>query len=343
MIKRADSRRADSKGPGLWADDGLPAVSAFPAFPSWARLAAAPSSEPQRLLDHVRARKTEVMLAAGAGLGALSGLAGQVDTAFPGDLWRKRQALATAVQVLKRSRSRADEATLRDALLLTRPGDDPGPAGQVYTLCRSFAERRMLRPSAQEELLDRLPMPEKERQAIGAALMAALDDGADEGALAAAARVCATIFAASPHRPALALGLADATLARHLRWHAPVPLLGCALPSSALSGFLSEPPDHWLLLCAWAYARAAAEACDLGADLHRRASRARAAASKIRTRGAERAFGLILSEDAVQPASDFCRQTGLTDRAARRFCIRLEELGALRELTGRATFRLYGL
>ena len=33
----------------------------------------------------------------------------------------------------------------------------------------------------------------------------------------------------------------------------------------------------------------------------------------------------------------------MTDRAARRFCDRLVELGVARELTGRATFRLYGL
>jgi len=33
----------------------------------------------------------------------------------------------------------------------------------------------------------------------------------------------------------------------------------------------------------------------------------------------------------------------MTDRAARRFCDRLVELGVARELTGRATFRLYGI
>jgi hypothetical protein len=33
----------------------------------------------------------------------------------------------------------------------------------------------------------------------------------------------------------------------------------------------------------------------------------------------------------------------MTDRAARRFCDRLVELGVARELTGRPTFRLYGI
>ena len=33
----------------------------------------------------------------------------------------------------------------------------------------------------------------------------------------------------------------------------------------------------------------------------------------------------------------------MTDRAARRFCDRLVELGVARELTGRSSFRLYGI
>jgi hypothetical protein len=33
----------------------------------------------------------------------------------------------------------------------------------------------------------------------------------------------------------------------------------------------------------------------------------------------------------------------MTDRAARRLCDRLVDLGVVRELTGRPTFRLYGV
>ena len=51
-------------------------------------------------------------------------------------------------------------------------------------------------------------------------------------------------------------------------------------------------------------------------------------------------MALFLSRDAVAP-------TALTSlraaRAARRFCDRLVDLGTVRELTGRDTFRLYGV
>ena len=47
---------------------------------------------------------------------------------------------------------------------------------------------------------------------------------------------------------------------------------------------------------------------------------------------------MFLTRDAVAPSS-----LPLPDRAARRLCDRLVELGAVGELTGRDTFRLYGV
>jgi len=49
---------------------------------------------------------------------------------------------------------------------------------------------------------------------------------------------------------------------------------------------------------------------------------------------------MFLTRDAIAPSA---LAALMSDRAARRLCDRLVTLGAVRELTGRDTFRLYGL
>jgi hypothetical protein len=65
----------------------------------------------------------------------------------------------------------------------------------------------------------------------------------------------------------------------------------------------------------------------------------RAVAPKLRAKGAERAVEMFLAQDALAPGALLF----MSDRAARRPCERQVELGAVREVTGRETFRLYGL
>jgi hypothetical protein len=140
----------------------------------------------------------------------------------------------------------------------------------------------------------------------------------------------------------LALHCADAALAKSLGWPVPVPLLaGEALRRSAGEGRRAKPgePD-WGKLATVAYARAALSALDLAQDLARRAARLADAAPKLRAKGKGRALEVLLSDDAVSAATPIA---GLSDRARRRLFERLVTLGAARELTGRATFRLYGL
>jgi hypothetical protein len=72
--------------------------------------------------------------------------------------------------------------------------------------------------------------------------------------------------------------------------------------------------------------------------LEGKAARLKAVAPKLRSKGAGAAVEMMLSRDAVAPSA-----LPLPDRAARRFCDRLVTLGAVRELTGRETFRLYGV
>ena len=75
------------------------------------------------------------------------------------------------------------------------------------------------------------------------------------------------------------------------------------------------------------------------------------AANSLRTRDGGRGLALILTDDSVAPwrmagkvGKAGLGQGGLgSDRAARRLCESLHAVGALRLLTDRPTFRLYGL
>ncbi len=87
-------------------------------------------------------------------------------------------------------------------------------------------------------------------------------------------------------------------------------------------------------------ARAALAALDLAHDLSRRALRLANTAPKLRAKGKGKALEALLGDDAVVAAAPIA---GLTDRARRRLFERLVTLEAARELTGRTTFRLYGL
>ena len=110
---------------------------------------------------------------------------------------------------------------------------------------------------------------------------------------------------------------------------------------SGSGGRRPHPGDAtWTLTCCLAYGRAAAEACDLFAALGRSAQNLLAVAPRLRARGAGAVIATLLDEDAVLPSA---RRSAISDRGARRLFDRLVALGGVRELTGRPTFRLYGL
>ena len=62
---------------------------------------------------------------------------------------------------------------------------------------------------------------------------------------------------------------------------------------------------------------------------------------KLRAKGAGAALQALLDDNSLSASSKIGGQ--LSERGARRLFDRLVALGAIRELTGRATFRLYGL
>jgi len=176
-------------------------------------------------------------------------------------------------------------------------------------------------------------------------------DGA-EHPLAAAAEASAAamnfLTDASPvDAEIFGLWVADLVLARRLGWDAPAPLLATTITHPSLhrgaTGKRPRPGDpDWTDAVAGAYAMAAQEAFALAGALSRRAQALLAVQPKLRARGAGRVVELLFSDDVVSPARA-AKSARLSDRAARRLFDRLVALGAVRELSGRPNFRLYGL
>jgi hypothetical protein len=150
-------------------------------------------------------------------------------------------------------------------------------------------------------------------------------------------------MAQRPDAEILALWLADAVLAARLKWPRPLPLIAGALVLPALRrrGHRPYPGDaDWTLTCCVAYGRAAVTACDLFAELGRNSQKLIAVAPRLRAKGAGAVIETLLNEDAVLPSA---RRGAMSARSSRRLFDRLVALGGVRELTGRSTFRLYGL
>lgn len=296
-----------------------------PTVPRWVRQAAG------------REDIETAVFSAGAALAALDTAVRSEDPV--GTLWRKRLALGAAVAVARLEGRREGEAQLRDAVALRRAGEDPGPAGRLLMGWQALGEARALRSA---EWPARLPgffdLPTAGRGGgPGAELLRGI------GARLAG-RSPPLRFAAEAARDTLALGpawrggalwLADALLARALGWERPVPLLAAHLPRAA---FRLEG-EAWVAACAAAWGRGAVAAADLHGDLQRRADALRAAPLRRPGKDTAAIIAALLSEDAL------AAQAGAraSDRAARRLFDRLTALGLVRELTGRPTFRLYGL
>ena len=236
----------------------------------------------------------------------------------PHALLRDRLALRSAEACVEFSGRPERAGNLRDALLLLRPGDLPGPAGQTFLNWR----RAVKRPVSVKALARALP-PHAPDQ-----IAAWLEVG--RGApVARAATVLETVLREAPRADVAALILAEAALAQALGWGHITPLLSAGLKRADLG---TRGACHRALISS------TIETVRQAADLVRRSANLKSVAPKLRAKQAGGAVEMFLTRDAVAPSS-----LPLPDRAARRLCDRLVDLGAIRELTGRDTFRLYGV
>ncbi|WP_136620929.1 MULTISPECIES: DUF1403 family protein [Mesorhizobium] len=324
---------------------GAPSTAPIATVPAWLRRAL---PDAQSLAGK---EVEDIAITAGAAIGALDAVVRRQER-WAG-AWRQRLALAAAAATAKQAGRVEDESALRDAVLLARPGDflSVGPAGLLLLGWRRLAAR----PT--EELLTLKNLAAVLEEFGYAPDDEAVSDLADDlRQLAAGAGMVATLtgtfMAAERHGFARAVGtwLADALLAQRLGWPHAVPLLGAeaalgtsarprrSAASSVATGIETDPERAKGLLAA--QARAALRAIDLCTELERRADRLLAVAPKLRAKAADVVVEKLLSNDAFVASEQIA---GMSDRGLRRLFDRLVELGAVRELSGRPTFRIYGL
>ena len=331
MLARADSQGIQS----------LPAATP-PSFPAWARPVNAPETE------------AEAAFLAGAALARLDAIVREKPS-WAG-VFRRRLALSAAAASVRGAGRTEDEAALRDAFHLRRPGADPGPAGKRLLAWRELSARSAAhwRSSfyAAAEVLA-VSRDEALQQAIDAAEACAAGNRPAPFAAAqvfglARARSDSRRRAPGAWRPGrggrTAGGLArrrGAGAAPQLAVRASLARRGIIPGRGKAPGGLENPADGAEGAIVFAYAKTAARACDLSAELGRRAQKLQDAAPKLRAKGAGAALEALLDDDSLSASSKIGGQ--MSERGARRLFDRLAALGAIRELTGRATFRLYGL
>lgn len=280
-----------------------------------------------------------VAFTSGAALAMLDVVLRDPNGTLPGALLRDRLALEAAVACLKLENRRETASDIRDAICLARAGEALGPAGGMFLAWRKLA-RINLTSSGWNDRVGKL-LPEQVAEAMP-------ELGSFAGSpVAQASQILAVILRQFPRQEAAALMLADVALARALGWDRMMPLLAVHLSRKDIRAISNDETDP--VLCVHRVMVAASDgAIRRAADLSRRAEKLRAIAPKLRAKGSDEALELFLSHDAVSPSGMLSPQImgtsfAMTDRAARRLCDRLVDLGVVRELTGRPTFRLYGV
>ena len=311
--------------PATISDD----LNTLPQLPGWV------TSRRAETLETVAFRS-------GAALTVLDQLISDPRHGVPVKLLANRLALSAATVTSKLEGRLAREADIRDAYHLAPPGEARGPDGDLLAFWR---EAVRLRVSGTGEIVDLVGLDFAGE--VGAWLDVRLERARTHGPLSGCVATLRAVLEVDDRAERTACLLSDLVLARALNRRTLLPVLAQRMTKAALRDLVAEGQGADLAVEV-RILEAIEESIRLARDLARRAYTLRTVAPKLRAKGSDAAVDLFLTEDAVAPASVLSpriRGTSIpmTDRAARRFCDRLVELGVARELTGRPSFRLYGI
>ena len=283
-----------------------------------------------------------VAFRSGAALTVLDQLIADPRHGVPVKLLANRLALTAATATSKLEGRLAREADIRDAYHLTPPGEARGPDGDLLAFWRETVRVRTSGVGDIAELFGAEFAGE-----VGLRIDAGLERARTHGPLAGCVAVLRAVLDADDRAERIACLLSDLVLARAANWKTILPVTAQRLTKGALRNLTADDQGAELAVQV-RILESIEETIRSAGDLARRGEALRTVAPKLRAKGSDAAVDLFLTEDAVVPASMLSpriRGTSvpMTSRAARRFCDRLVELGVARELTGRPTFRLYGI
>lgn len=286
-----------------------------------------------------------VAFRSGAALTVLDQLLSDPAHGVPVKLLGNRLALKASTATSKVEGRLTREADIRDAYHLTPPGEARGPDGDLLAFWRQAAGLRVTGPDWHVRLEEKVG-PGFTAD-VGDWLEAGAARSRSHGALAGCVEALRLVLKADDRAERIAFLLTDIVLARALGWPSVLPISACRLTKTNLRDLIATCSGADLAIQTQLLASVEDAIC-ASRDLSRRAAALKAITPKLRSKGSDAAVALFLSEDAVVPSgmlSPTIRGTNqkMTSRAARRLCDRLVELGAAHELTGRPTFRLYGI
>ncbi|PZN95493.1 MAG: hypothetical protein DCF30_18880 [Hyphomicrobiales bacterium] len=313
------------------SDSTASVVSAPPAVPGWA--------VPRGLVTS----DVEAAFLAGSALNSLDNLVRMAPT-WAGS-WRQRLALKCATTAAALNGRTESEAQLRDAWHLRAPGADPGPAGNLLAAWKGLAERSpIISPDRLRRAANLLGLRWSDSLLSLGEQFEVLARSGQPAPLVAAA-IATEAYRLRPDAGLLGWWSADLAIAARMRWPVAVPLLVTQAPGPAFRslsdrGRVRPGGEGFERAICVALALAATEACRSAGEIALRAARLNAATRKLRAKGAGEVIQLLLDEDCV---SGTLQTKNLTRWGSRRLFERLTALEAVRELSGRASFRLYGL